>query len=187
MKKNKKKLISIILSLFMLVFLLFFNTEVLSLLNLNSDIGITKIRLNKNVVLLDSANMKIELSDLNIQDVSLFFWFSNKCCHTCVESEVNIIQSSGISSLVDVNYIIAITPIRVWADNYVIIKRDYKIENNLYCMYSQYSFIEEENIPYYFLYDKKRNIVSELFIPNKDNPARTFEYLNKLKSLENCN
>lgn len=132
---------------------------------------------DNEIILLTIKSEKININEVCKEKKTLFLWISEKCCHQCVEKELKNIKNYGIN----IKLIIAVRPIRKWK----IIHQQFNLDNfnqeNLFCLYNLYSFVEEETLPYYFLYNKNTQTISALFFPDRYNEASTFEYFNNIE------
>lgn len=132
------------------------------------------IKGDENIVVLKPDNTKVRIQDLDISSKTLFFWFSDMCCHACVEKEIARINDSGIAS--EVVFIKSHRPLRGWKSSVKTIRSDYHIEGDLFCLYSHISFTDKKNKPYYFVYERESNKITNIFYPDRYDSSKSAEY-----------
>lgn len=137
------------------------------------------VKLKEEVVLLDSINGKLKIKDICSFDKTIVFWFSEACCHACVVKEIKRIDilDSTLHTKSKILFVTPNRPLRNWRTKYKFIRTDYNLTDNFYCLYNFYSFTSKESTPYYFVFDKKKNCIENVFYPDRNSPMKTYKYL----------
>ena len=150
----------------------------------NKDIYEEKVNLIDEVIVLNASNEKLSLGDVCKKDKTLFFWFSEKCCHVCVEKEFSRLKKSELlyDNDFDIIFVTPKRPIRSWFNEVKKIKDNYQIHSDIYCLYSMYSLTKKEAYPYYFVYDRNNNVAESIFYPDRNSANETYEYFKFIRS-----
>lgn len=113
-----------------------------------------------------------------LQDKKLFFRYSSLNCQLCVDAQFDIFINSSFPNLDNQLSLIAFyqSPRDLLVDHRKLSRHNIRLDMFL-SMKSELDLpIESMNVPYYFSLDSK-GFVSTIFVPNRDEPHKTIEFL----------
>lgn len=125
-------------------------------------------------------NTNIHLSELVKERAILIFNYSYLNCNTCYEEEISIFNEV-FKNNIDEALILCKYEIK---RDYLVFRKFNKSEIPIYRILSRSNFADEIDAPFYFLLHNDLRM-THLFIPEKQYPEKSKQYLEKMKRLLN--